>query len=309
MIILKFLKTVTCSALALTLMTGVSSAAFLDVDSNTEVGKAIESLTSRGVIAGYGNGLFCPEKSLTRAEAVKIINKIFGYTLGGNINNFTDVKKDDWFYSDVAAAVNAGYIEGFADGTFRPNDTLTKEQVCVMLDKIMNFVKLPGDVKVTDAVSDWAWASVEKLLSNHLAETDGNGNFHATEMFSRGDFSLLLSQFALQNLPEIKPFDITEVAREELEARLSRIITAVREVLNKKTDNPEILAVFNAIADNMEAYKNDPSYDYKTGAKNTKTMYYKLPSDLRDEAKNLLVNFFTDSKYFDDIQVLYEFFF
>ena len=306
---MRLFKTFASSALALALLTGVSSAAFLDVDANSEIGKAIETLSSRGVISGYGNGLFCPEKSLTRAEAVKVINKIFGYTLGENIDHFTDVNKDDWFYSDVAAAVKAGYIEGFADGTFRPNDTLTKEQVCVMLDKIMNFVKLPGDVKVSDTVSDWAWASVERLLSNHLAETDENGNFHATEMLPRGEFSLLLSQFALQNLPEIKPFDISTVAREELEARLSRIITGVREVLCKKTDEPDILAVFNSIADNMEAYLKDPTYDYKTEAEKTKKMYSALPSDLRSKTKDLLVNFFTDSKYAEDIQVLFEFFF
>lgn len=305
---MKLLKKVAGSLLALSILTSVSSAAFLDVDSETEVGKAIEALASRGVISGYGNGLFCPEKSLTRAEAVKVINKIFGYTLEGDIA-FSDVDEDDWFFSDVAAAVKSGYIEGFGDGTFRPDDTLTKEQVCVMLDKIMNFVKLPGEVSISDPVSDWARESVEKLLSNRLAEPDENGNFHATEMFNRGDFSLLLSQFALQNLPEIKPFDISTVAREELEARLSRIITGVRDVLCKKTDEPEILAIFNSIADNMEAYLKDPSYDYKSGAENTKKMYSALASDLRSKTKDLLVNFFTDSKYADDIQVLFEFFF
>ena len=305
---MKLSKIIAGSALALSLTVSASYASFLDVDTNTEVGKAIEILSERGVISGYGNGLFCPEKSLTRAEAVKVINKIFGYTLEGT-PEFSDVDKDDWFFSDVAAALEAGYIDGFGDGTFRPNDTLTKEQVCVMLDKIMHFVKLPGGSEVTDSVSDWARDSVEKLLSNRLADVDEFGKFHATEMFSRGDFSLLLSQFALQNLPEIKPFDITQVAREELEARLGRIITAVREVLNKKTDDPEILEIFNTIADNMEAYKNDPNYDYKAGAENAKKMYSALSPALRNKTKDLLVNFFTDAAYFDDVQVLYEFFF
>lgn len=53
---MKLFKTIASLMLALTLLTGVSSAAFLDVDANSEIGKAIETLSSRGVISGYGNG-------------------------------------------------------------------------------------------------------------------------------------------------------------------------------------------------------------------------------------------------------------
>ncbi len=289
-------------------LTITSVSAFWDVDDNTEEGKAIASLTDRGVISGYGNGLFGPENSLTRAEAVKVINKIFGYTLGEG-TAFSDVGEDDWFYGEVSAAVNAGYISGFEDVTFRPNDALTKEQVCVMLDKIMNFVMLPCDITVSDPISDWARESVMKLLSNYLAEPDSDGRFHATEVITRGEFCVLLSQFALDNLPVIEPFDLSGVAREELCARLSRISTAVREVLCKKTDSPEIQAVFTTIADNMDAYMSDPSYDYKAGAEEAKRMYSALPDAERERTKTLLVNFFTNSEYIDDVQILIDFFF
>lgn len=290
------------------LIFGSSHAAFLDVDSSTDIGKAVTVLSDRGVISGYGNGLFCPDNSLTRAEAVKVINKIFGYSLSADIS-FSDVNEGDWFYSDVAAAVNAGYIAGFEDNTFRPNEPLTKEQVCVMLDKIMSFVLLPTDVNITDPVSDWAYDSVQKIVSNYLADVDSDGRFHATEVLSRGNFCLILEQFAMEKLPEIEPFDISSIAKEELDARLNRIITAVRGELSSKTDSPEILAVFEAVAKNMEAYVADFSYDYKAGAADTKRLYDALPKDLRNRAKNLLLNFFTDNKYFDDVQILYDFFF
>lgn len=283
-------------------------AAFLDVDSGTEVGTAVSVLADRGVISGYGNGLFGPDNSLTRAEAVKVINKIFGYTLAADIS-FSDVHEGDWFYSYVAAAVNAGYISGYPDGTFRPNEALTKEQICVMLDKIMNFILLPTEVYVADPISDWAYDSVIKIISNYLADVDDDGCFHATEVLSRGNFCLILEQFALEKLPEIEPFDLSSIAKDELNQRLGRIIYAVRNELCTKTDEPEIIRIFNLIADNMEAYVADSSYDYKTGAENAKKQYDALPSDLRTQAKNLLLNFFTDDKYFDDVQILYDFFF
>lgn len=289
-------------------LTIIPVSAFLDVDDNTEEGKAIASLTDRGVISGYGNGLFGPSNSLTRAEAVKVINKIFGYTLGDSIA-FSDVAEGDWFYSDVSAAVNAGYISGFEDGTFRPNDALTKEQVCVMLDRIMNFIMLPFDITINDPVSDWAKESVTKLLSNYLAEVDASGCFHATEIITRGEFCVLLEQFAIDNLPEIEPFDLSSIAHDELCARLSRISTALREILCKKTDSSEIIAIFNCIADNMDAYILDPAYDYKAGAEEAKKMYSALPDAERERTKTLLVSFFTDSAYADDVQILIDFFF
>lgn len=295
-------------ALSISLFTSAAFAAFSDVDYSSKVGEAVTKMTDKGIISGFDDGLFHPRESLTRAQAVKIINKIFGYTFPGAIS-FSDVKEGDWFYEEVAASVNAGYIKGFPDGTFCPDGALTKEQVCVMLDNIMNFVKLSSDVKISDNVSDWARESVEKIISNCLTTVDENGNFYATENISRGDFCILLSQFILDTLPEIEPFDINSIAREELNARLERTITAIREVLNKKTDSEEIRAVFNKIADNMEAFLNDPSHDYESGAKEAKKMYSALPSDLRGKAKDLLVNFFTDDKYAEDINILYAFFF
>lgn len=305
---MKITKILLSTALLLSFFTGTALASFSDVDYTTKVGEAITKMTDKGIISGFDDGLFHPNESLTRAQAVKIINKIFGYTLPGAVS-FSDVKEGDWFYTDVAAAVNAGYIKGFPDGTFCPDGTLTKEQVCVMLDNIMNFVMLPSDIKISDNVSDWAKESVEKILSNCLASVDENGNFHATENISRGDFCALLSQFVLDILPEIEPFDINSIAKEELNVRLERIITAIREVLINKTDSEQIRAVFNKIADNMEAFVNDPSHDYEAGAKEAKGIYSALPSDLRSKTKDLLVNFFTDDKYADDINILYSFFF
>lgn len=285
-----------------------SAFAFLDVDDNTEEGRAIAILSERGVISGYGNGLFGPENSLTRAEAVKVINKIFGYSFGGS-STFSDVKEGEWFYNEVSAAVNAGYIAGFGDTTFRPHEALTKEQVCVMLDKIMNFVLLPGEISVTDPISDWARDSVMKLLSNYLAETDQNGAFHATEVISRGEFCVLLSQFALTNLPVIEPFDVSTLAKDELCARISRISTAIRQSLIPRANSSAIEEIFVMIADNMDSYALDQSYDYKAGAERAKALYSALPEADRERTKTLLLSFFTDDAYAEDVQILIDFFF
>ncbi len=290
-------------------ISGISAeAVFYDVDTGTEGGRAIYALSQKGIIAGYGNGFFGPEDTLTRAQAVKIINRVFSYTVPGEIS-FPDVDKASWYYNDVAIGVNAGYIKGYESGLFGPDDTLTREQICVMLDNIMHFVMLPGEIVLNDEVSLWAEESVKKILSNRLDSVDEKGNYRAKEDITREEACLILSQFVMDSLPEIPPFDIKAVARKELEDRLARVIKGVREELLLKTEISEIKALFTAIADNMENYLNDASFDYKKEAENTKKMYRDLPKETRQKAKNLLVNFFLDDKYAEDINILYDFFF
>ena len=281
---------------------------FYDVNTQTEGGRAIYAMNDKGIISGYGNGLFGPEDTLTRAQAVKIINRVFMYETPAEID-FADVSADAWYYNDVAIAVNAGYIKGYGNGLFGPDDCLTREQVCVMLDNIMGFAMLPIDVPLNDAVSPWAAESVRKMLSNFLISTDEYGNFRATEDITREETCVILVQFVLDEVPVIPEFDLKSVAREELEGRITRIITGIREDLVKRTEIPKIQKLFYDIADNMEMYLNDPNHDYKAGTAKAKADYSRLKKEYRKEARSLMVEFFLDTKYTDDLDILYEFFF
>lgn len=284
------------------------SALFYDVNTSTDEGRAVYALHEHGIIQGYGNGFFGPEDTLTRAQAVTMINKVFHYTYPASVT-FSDVEADAWYYNEVACAVSAGYIQGYGDGTFGPEDTLTKEQVCVMLDNIMHFAPLPMDVPVSDPISPWAKDCIQRLLSNHLTETDEEGRFFATEAISRGKTCLLLSPYVIDQLPDIQLFDLQSVARKELEDRLSHIITALRQTLIPSCKDETIVSFLSAIADNMECYRADPAFDYKAASETTKAVYRSMAPEVRANAKQLLINFFLDEDYADDVSILYEFFF
>lgn len=308
------------------LLTAVSYASFTDVDPTTEAGKAISAMADAGILVGYGNGLFGVNDTLTRAQAVKILNRLFSYTVPANVF-FFDVTTDDWFYNDVAIAVGAGYVQGYGDGTFGPNDLLTKEHVCVMLDNIMHFTRLPMTVTLTDPVSDWAKDSVEKLISNRLAMPDASGAFHAAEPISRQNACLLLSQFLNAHSGTAptagstttggktggggggKADDKLSAEEQALNDKLARIITGIREDLAKATDNDAIRSIFLSIADNMERYREDRSYDYTASAAKAQDDYHALPEEERIEARQLLAYFFLDDHYYKDLTDLYEFFF
>ena len=129
----------------------------------------------------------------------KMINILFNFTDVG-INDFTDVSYEDWFYMQVLIANEFEYIKGYDDGTFRGNNKVTREQACVIIDRITPLIEIEDTVIIKDPVSDWAKDAVEMIANHKLLKTDENGKFRAKENITRGELSLLLSKF----IPEEK---------------------------------------------------------------------------------------------------------
>lgn len=102
---------------------------FRDIqDESTKMAEAIYLLRRKGVIQGYGDGTVRPDQTLTRAEAVKIILALDGYQPRGDVDldnlPFRDI--NGWEQAWVIQAQKTGLVQGYGDGTFRPNQPLTR---------------------------------------------------------------------------------------------------------------------------------------------------------------------------------------
>ena len=95
----------------------------------------IQGLVTRGLILGFPDGTFKPEASITRAEYAAIIAKTFDLPRqrGTGTGVFADVATDFWANSAIRAAAGMGFVSGFPDGTFRPQQALTRVQALVSL--------------------------------------------------------------------------------------------------------------------------------------------------------------------------------
>lgn len=136
----------------------------------------VNDMGSRMVINGTGNGLFSPDRDITRAEFAAIIVRGLGLKLENGATSFTDVKITDWYSGAVATAHSYQLINGFEDGTFRPNDKITREQAMTIIESAMNITDLKAKfaVKTTeelltpfidaDTVAGWAKNSVADCL-------------------------------------------------------------------------------------------------------------------------------------------------
>ena len=157
----------------------------------------IKSFISKGYINGYQDGSFKPNNDIMRAEFVKIVNRVFGFTEKGTVT-FNDVKSSDWFYNDIAIAQKAGYINGKTLTTFAPNDKITRQEVAVILTNIMNNKDTVYDRinTFTDGykTSSWAKSSVEGAIEAGYLRGNDKGLLNPTGNITRAEAVTMLSR-------------------------------------------------------------------------------------------------------------------
>ena len=143
-------------------------ASLTDVPSNAWYAKAVNTLASLGVITGYSDGSFRPNDTITRAEFLTILMRMSSGALQSG-SSFKDVSTMDWFYTAVAHAVEYGWVNGYADGTFRPNAPISRAEVAAIINRVLqrtadrSYMTANAD-KLTSfrdvRSSDWFYADV-----------------------------------------------------------------------------------------------------------------------------------------------------
>ncbi len=169
--------------------TAKTAIVFSDIDENATYKDAVYKLVSNGVLNGYLDGTFRPENSVTRAEMCKMINLTFGYVDTEGAAGFPDLVPGEWYIPYVLAAQKAGYVQGDDVGTFRPEDSISREEVCAILYRIIKPYDLDIPVVIKDEVSEWARPYVEAMIKNALIPLDAEGTFRATLPIKRHELA------------------------------------------------------------------------------------------------------------------------
>ena len=103
----------------------------------------IEKAISAGYVKGYPDGRFRPDAGVTRAEFVAMVDTAFQVAPGQGEHAFKDVGAKDWFASDVKAALASGFVSGYPDGTFRPQQAVSRQEAACLLARLL---KLDGEI-------------------------------------------------------------------------------------------------------------------------------------------------------------------
>ena len=141
---------------------------FSDVKENDWFYDSVKKSYDSGLIKGTSNTQFSPEGGMTRAMLVTLLHRIDGSAASGGNNQFSDVPAGEWYTEAVIWASKNGIVSGYDDGRFYPDQFLSREQMCTLILRYVNFKgkSLPESVQGggfadSGSISAYAQAGVE----------------------------------------------------------------------------------------------------------------------------------------------------
>ena len=149
---------------------------FEDIKSHFYEGE-ISNMATMGYLKGYA-GKYRPDDDITRGELASLLARILNLRAGGNINiSFKDIKVDDWFAKDVVLATGTGYITGYEDNTFKPNNKVSINEIGEIIGRMLE----------DDFEGNFEEKDIEKIFPD--------GMFGSKENASRGEAASILLRY------------------------------------------------------------------------------------------------------------------
>ncbi|WP_378046558.1 S-layer homology domain-containing protein [Cohnella cellulosilytica] len=167
--------------------------------------EAINDMGSRMVVNGIGDNLFGPDRSITRAEFAAILIRGLGLRPNSAAGNFSDVKTTDWYSGAIGTAYAYGLLNGYEDGSFRPNESITREQAMRMLSQAIALTGLQTGAsglnveelqlfKDAGQVADWAVRGAADSVSAGLVSGRANGRLAPKASVTRAEVATMMQR-------------------------------------------------------------------------------------------------------------------
>ncbi|ACV62797.1 Ig domain protein group 2 domain protein [Desulfofarcimen acetoxidans DSM 771] len=173
---------------------------FSDVANSHWAYNAISQLSKNGLVNGYPDGTFRPDREMSRAEFVTVLSKALQLPdYKPAASTFGDVAASDWYAGAVETVVHAGIISGYGNGSFGPNDSVTREQASVILVKALGknneaAAKMLDSTGFTDdtAISSWARGFVVAAEEQNLLKGYPDSTFRPQQNMTRAEICTVI---------------------------------------------------------------------------------------------------------------------
>ena len=270
---------------------------FPDVPDNEYFSEPVNVLSGLGVIGGFPDGTFKPEKEVTRAEMATMVVNALGMTVTGQADTkFTDVPKSHWASGFINYATSVGFVAGYPDGSFKPDDPVTYDQALTMIVAAEGYKaeSLPGtwpgsfvnkakSLGMLDICSTTGTANAPrediacflyKALTNKIGYTDKDGAFHENLDKDGKATDTMISRLGGTPYNGGNPFvvDGTQTSDIDLNKYFGAYITAYAA----KDDTSKIIAVAEVKSEFIEGKLNDGRTTIKGDSE------YKVTSNTKD---------------------------
>lgn len=196
--------------LVFTLLVGTFNVSAADDLTGYKYEHQMRELIDLGIMAGYTDGTYKPERTVTRAEFAKFVVASFELqseqevptmrTATAQELTFKDVPVDKWYAPWIADAVNAGVVSGYTDGTFKPDALITREQMAAMVARAL---KAKGVLSEGFDIPELTFKDTDKIHPSYIEDVkfvtfhgvingDGLGYFNPKESSTRWMVALVM---------------------------------------------------------------------------------------------------------------------
>ncbi len=170
---------------------------FPDVPGDHPYNSSVEALAIEGVVTGNPDGYFYPARPVNRAEFLTMLYRATKKTSGAvSVSCFSDVNAAAWYAAVVCDAVVEGYVGGYPDGSFKPEQSVNRVEALKMLYKVFGLGVLTGD-SVNDSVEDFTDVQANAWYTTYVSSSYRNGllpipgyqgnKFYPTNALLRGE--------------------------------------------------------------------------------------------------------------------------
>lgn len=180
-----------------------TESSFTDVKAGAWYNNSIATLEKAGVIVDTAKGgAFRPNEAITRAELAVMLAQFSDAKPVKGVK-FSDVSAEHWAYEAIAIAAKMGWIEGYPDGTFRPDATITRAEMMTLVNRALERVPSDEDHLLSKRVmltfpdcksGDWFYIAVQEATNSHTYEraaTEKNGDEQWTALRANRDWTQL----------------------------------------------------------------------------------------------------------------------
>ncbi len=168
-----------------------------DIIENEDKIPGIASGERKSYLKGYPGGSFEPEKEITRAEAAAIFAKLVSDQITGESNaiRYSDVGKNYWAVSEIAMVSQKGLFRGYKDGTFKPEQKITRAEFAAVVCNFLNIqVNEDKIIRFLDIGGHWAENDIKALTQKKVITGYSDGTFRPQANIKRSESVVLINR-------------------------------------------------------------------------------------------------------------------
>ncbi|AZN41244.1 glycoside hydrolase family 3 N-terminal domain-containing protein [Paenibacillus albus] len=169
--------------------------AFTDLTNAKWAEDGINYMAHRGTVAGYGNGTFKPEGLVTRAQAVTfMVRELYPDKLAKADLTYKDVPRNHPFFREITIAAEMGLSGGFPDGTFHPDEPISRAETAAFLSRAYQLKRGTQQVSLTDTNTHWAAEPIAIMSSNGLIGGYSDHTYRPDRSVTRAEYAVFMAR-------------------------------------------------------------------------------------------------------------------